>query len=206
MATWIAPPVVAGNAWFAINGRGIDAIALGLAGTPCSMAIVKLAPTPAHRTAVVRPVGGPIVPVRRDDRERDPLASVEHVHYQAVWTSGLLAPITVFVAISRAAHGHRDETGTPSCPVTPTRRPTAVGTGSGDADANRRLGRPAGSRATIRRTPMAKDSAAHIDFRVAARVRSTPGWRYRERATPTTPRSRGPHAVARALISLIRPA
>ena len=53
---------------------------------------------------------------------------------------------------------------------------------------------------------MAKDSAADIYFRVAARVRSTPGWRYRELADTHDAPINGPHAVARALISLIRPA
>ena len=50
MAILLAPPVVAGNAWFAINGHQADGVALGLAGYAVLMATTQLGLIPAYRT------------------------------------------------------------------------------------------------------------------------------------------------------------
>lgn len=49
IAIVVAPPVVAGNAWFLINGGHIDAIAAGLAGYAVLMALVQLRLIPIYR-------------------------------------------------------------------------------------------------------------------------------------------------------------
>jgi tellurite resistance protein len=50
MAILMAPPVVAGNAWFAINGGKADGVALGLAGYAVLMAMTQIGLFPAYRT------------------------------------------------------------------------------------------------------------------------------------------------------------
>lgn len=50
IAIEIAPPVVAGNAWFALHGDRIDAVVLGLAGYAVLMAMVQLRLIPLYRT------------------------------------------------------------------------------------------------------------------------------------------------------------
>jgi tellurite resistance protein len=49
IAIEVAPPVVAGNAWFLINDGRIDAIAAGLAGYAVLMALVQLRMIPVYR-------------------------------------------------------------------------------------------------------------------------------------------------------------
>ena len=49
MAIELAPPVVAGSAWFAINGNQPDAIALLLAGYALLMLMVQIRLIPAYR-------------------------------------------------------------------------------------------------------------------------------------------------------------
>lgn len=49
IAIEVAPPVVAGNAWFLINGGRIDAIATGLAGYAVLMALVQIRMIPVYR-------------------------------------------------------------------------------------------------------------------------------------------------------------
>ena len=49
MAILLAPPVVAGNAWFAINGVRGDGVALALAGYAVLMIMVQVALVPAYR-------------------------------------------------------------------------------------------------------------------------------------------------------------
>jgi tellurite resistance protein len=51
LAIEVAPPVVAGSAWFAINGNRPDAVALALAGYATLMVLVQLRLVPIHRTA-----------------------------------------------------------------------------------------------------------------------------------------------------------
>jgi tellurite resistance protein len=50
MAIEMAPPVVAGIAWFAINGNRVDAVALGLAGYALLMVLVQLRLIEVYRT------------------------------------------------------------------------------------------------------------------------------------------------------------
>jgi tellurite resistance protein len=49
IAIEVAPPVVAGNAWFLINGGHVDAIAAGLAGYAVLMVLVQLRLIPVYR-------------------------------------------------------------------------------------------------------------------------------------------------------------
>jgi tellurite resistance protein len=49
IAIVVAPPVVAGNAWFVINGGRIDATAAGLAGYAVLMVLVQLRLIPVYR-------------------------------------------------------------------------------------------------------------------------------------------------------------
>jgi tellurite resistance protein len=50
MAIELAPPVVAGIAWFAINGNRVDAVALGLAGYALLMVLVQVRLVEVYRT------------------------------------------------------------------------------------------------------------------------------------------------------------
>ncbi|MCM4085094.1 SLAC1 family transporter [Paractinoplanes hotanensis] len=49
IAIEMAPPVVAGNAWFLLNGGHIDAVAAGLAGYAALMALIQLRLIPVYR-------------------------------------------------------------------------------------------------------------------------------------------------------------
>jgi tellurite resistance protein len=49
IAIEMAPPVVAGNTWFLLNGGRIDAVAAGLAGYAALMALVQLRLIPVYR-------------------------------------------------------------------------------------------------------------------------------------------------------------
>ena len=55
MAIQMAPPAVAGVAWFAINGDQADGLALALAGYAVLMAMVQLRLVPLFRTAPFGP-------------------------------------------------------------------------------------------------------------------------------------------------------
>lgn len=55
MAIQMAPPVVAGTAWFEINGGRVDALALGLAGYAVLMAMVQIRLVPVFRTSPFGP-------------------------------------------------------------------------------------------------------------------------------------------------------
>ena len=55
MAIQMAPPVVAGAAWFAINGDRVDGLALGLAGYAMLMAFVQVRLVPVFRAAPFGP-------------------------------------------------------------------------------------------------------------------------------------------------------
>lgn len=55
IAIEVAPPVVAGNAWFLINGGHVDAIAAGLAGYAVLMALVQLRMIPVYRQVPFSP-------------------------------------------------------------------------------------------------------------------------------------------------------
>lgn len=55
LAIELAPPVIAGMAWFAINGGQVDPIALGLAGYAVLMAMVQLRLLPFYRAVPFGP-------------------------------------------------------------------------------------------------------------------------------------------------------
>ncbi|AGL18799.1 potassium-tellurite ethidium and proflavin transporter [Actinoplanes sp. N902-109] len=55
MAIEVAPPVVAGNAWFAINGRHADVVALMLAGYAMLMVLLQAGLVPLYRKAPFGP-------------------------------------------------------------------------------------------------------------------------------------------------------
>ncbi|MFQ3555236.1 TDT family transporter [Streptomyces gramineus] len=55
IAIELAPPVVAGNVWFAMNGGKADFVASGLAGYALLMALVQISMIPAYRTAPFGP-------------------------------------------------------------------------------------------------------------------------------------------------------
>lgn len=55
MAIEVAPPVVAGVAWFDINGGSADAVAFGLAGYAGLMVLVQLRLVPVYRTVPFGP-------------------------------------------------------------------------------------------------------------------------------------------------------
>jgi tellurite resistance protein len=55
MAIEVAPPAVAGSAWFAINGGRPDVVAFGLAGYTVLMVLVQLRLVPVYRTAPFGP-------------------------------------------------------------------------------------------------------------------------------------------------------
>jgi tellurite resistance protein len=55
MAIEVAPPVVAGVAWFAINGGRIDGVALALAGYALLMTLVQLRLVPLYRSVPFGP-------------------------------------------------------------------------------------------------------------------------------------------------------
>jgi tellurite resistance protein len=55
IAIEVAPPVVAGSAWFALNGGRVDDVALGLAGYALLMVLVQLRLLPLYRTVPFGP-------------------------------------------------------------------------------------------------------------------------------------------------------
>jgi tellurite resistance protein len=98
MAILMAPPLVAGNAWFAIDGGRVDGIALALAGYALLMAIVQLGLVPLYRTVPFGPgwwsysfpcaamIGNAIA-----------WLAAEHARQQNGWTYLLLAGLTAFI-------------------------------------------------------------------------------------------------------------
>jgi tellurite resistance protein len=98
MAILIAPPVVAGNAWFAINGGRADGVALGLAGYAVLMAIVQVSLIPAYRTVPFGPGWWSYsFPYAAAVSDAVGWLAVEHAAHRVVWTCLLLGGITVFV-------------------------------------------------------------------------------------------------------------
>ena len=55
MAIQIAPPVVAGTAWFELNGGRVDTVALAISGYAALMVMVQLRLIPIYRTAPFGP-------------------------------------------------------------------------------------------------------------------------------------------------------
>ncbi len=99
MAILLAPPVVAGNAWFTINGHQADGVALGLAGYAVLMATTQLGLIPAYRTV---PFGAGwwsfSFPYAAAAGNAIAWLAVENTPHRVAWTYALLAPITAFVA------------------------------------------------------------------------------------------------------------
>jgi tellurite resistance protein len=103
MAIEFAPPVVAGNAWFEINGGRPDTPALALAGYAVLMALVQVGLVPAYLRVPFGPglwafvfsyTAGFTVSIR--------WLTVEHVAHQQVFTYLLLATITTGVGLLAA--------------------------------------------------------------------------------------------------------
>jgi tellurite resistance protein len=90
-----APPVVAGNAWFAINGGHLDVVALLLAGYALLMLLVQVRLIPAYLRV---PFGPGIWAFAFSYAAAFTIAirwlAAEHVHRQQDWTYVLLAVIT----------------------------------------------------------------------------------------------------------------
>jgi tellurite resistance protein len=98
MAILVAPPVVAGNAWFAINGTHIDDLALGLAGYAVLMVIVQFSLIPAYRTAPFGPGWWSFsFPYAATVGNAIAWLAAEHVAGRIVWTYLLLTAITAFI-------------------------------------------------------------------------------------------------------------
>jgi tellurite resistance protein len=98
MAIELAPPVVAGSAWFEINGGNTDIVALMLAGYAILMALVQVRLTPVYVRAPFGPgswafafayAAAFTVSIR--------WLAAGHVHQQQVWTYLLLAVITAAI-------------------------------------------------------------------------------------------------------------
>jgi tellurite resistance protein len=100
MAIELAPPVVAGNAWFEINGERADTLALALAGYAALMALVQIGLVPTYARVPFSPgswafafsyAAGFTVSIR--------WLAVQHVEHQRGFTYLLLATITTGVGL-----------------------------------------------------------------------------------------------------------
>jgi tellurite resistance protein len=127
MAIQMAPPVVAGTAWFAIDGGRVDGLALALAGYALLMAMVQVRLVPLFRTAPFGP-GWWAFSFSYAAVFLDALhwLAVEHVDHATAWAWLLLAVVTTAVGalavrtVAAVSHGR-------FLPVpTPTSVPTQV--------------------------------------------------------------------------------
>ncbi|MGC4109796.1 MAG: hypothetical protein QM747_05105 [Nocardioides sp.] len=98
MAIQMAPPVVAGSAWFEINGGRADGLALGLAGYAVLMAMVQLRLVPVFRTSPFGP-GWWAFSFSYAAVFLDALhwLAAEDVSHGTAWTWPLLAPVTAAI-------------------------------------------------------------------------------------------------------------
>ena len=104
IAIEMAPPVVAGIAWFGINGGHVDAIALGLAGYALLMAMVQIRLIPLFRTVPFGPGWWAFsFPYAATVAYALQWLSVERVSGVHAWTWALIA----FVTAAAAALGGR---------------------------------------------------------------------------------------------------
>ena len=98
MAILVAPPVVAGNAWFAINGDRADSLALGLAGYAILMVTTQFGLIPAYRTAPFGPGWWSFsFPYAATVGNAITWLAIERVDEQQLWTYALLTVITTFI-------------------------------------------------------------------------------------------------------------
>jgi len=98
MAILLAPPVVAGNAWFAINGGRADAIALALAGYAVLMVIVQIGLLPAFHGVPFGPGWWSFsFPYAATAGNAIAWLAAGSVPHEGAWTYALLAAITAFV-------------------------------------------------------------------------------------------------------------
>ncbi len=124
----VAPPVVAGNAWFVINGGLIDAFAAGLAGYAILMILVQVRLIPVYRGV---PFGPGWWAFSFSYAAAFTLAvnwlAADHVPGHRAWTTALLAVLTVCVAALAVPTARRLVAGTymPAAPSTPA--PATVG-------------------------------------------------------------------------------
>lgn len=114
-----APPVVAGNAWFALNGGRLDVVALLIAGYGLLMLLVQIRLVPAYLRVPFGPgtwafafsyAAAFTVTIR--------WLAAEHVHRQQDWTYVLLAVITagIGVLVARTVVGLATDTFLPRLP------------------------------------------------------------------------------------------
>jgi tellurite resistance protein len=99
IAIMVAPPVVAGNAWFLVTGGHVDAIAAGLAGYAVLMVLVQLRLIPVYRRV---PFGPGWWAFSFSYAAAFTLAvnwlAADRVPGHRAWTAALLAVLTVGVA------------------------------------------------------------------------------------------------------------
>jgi tellurite resistance protein len=99
LAIEVAPPVVAGNAWFALNGGHVDGVALGLAGYALLMVMVQLRLIPLYRTVPFGPAfwafSFSYAAVFTDAIR---WLTVEHPAHARTWTTVLLIVATLALA------------------------------------------------------------------------------------------------------------
>jgi tellurite resistance protein len=98
MAIQMAPPVVAGTAWFEINGGVVDGLSLGLAGYAFLMATVQVRLVPVFRSAPFGP-GWWAFSFSYAAVFVDALhwLSAEHASHGLIWTWLLLAVVTLAI-------------------------------------------------------------------------------------------------------------
>ncbi|MGN6608972.1 MAG: TDT family transporter [Jatrophihabitans sp.] len=121
MAILLAPPVVAGNAWFAINGDHVDTVALGLAGYAALMIVTQFGLIPAYRTAPFGPGWWSFsFPYAATVGNALTWLVAAHVDHRRVLADLMLAALTAFIALLavRTATALARRTFLPPAPVT----------------------------------------------------------------------------------------
>jgi tellurite resistance protein len=130
LAIEVAPPVVAGTAWFGINHGRVDTVALGLAGYAMLMVMMQLRLVPLYRR-VRFGLGSWAFCFSYCAVFADALrwVNVTHPRHEGWWSSGFLAVVSVAVIIlaARTATALRHSSflslpSTPSPTTTPRRQ------------------------------------------------------------------------------------
>jgi tellurite resistance protein len=123
MAIQVAPPVVAGTAWFAINGGRVDTVALGLAGYAALMVLVQGPLASAYRRAPFGP-GWWSFAFSYAAVFVDALhwLHAEHASHATAWSGVLLAVPSLAIAllVTRTAAATAQGTFLPATPSTTT--------------------------------------------------------------------------------------